>query len=369
MNNQILYPTSFLISEESDEQRKKELERINQEIMALENFLESEIMELGDLSEELIEEILRRVPIKCRTRLKSVSKKWRNFIGHLRLSSPLTTSSGLVIFLKGIHKNPIHHSTNFIQIRDHTLAQNATLHSSFLHNFPWLVDSCNGLLLYGTTDDNYFWTYHVSSPFLNHPIALPRAHRVSRSASASLIFDGSSYDQFRVICFFRDEVNFAAKTVKYMLFSSKNWEWREYEARILNLDLMQEDGFVPGHCFRPSVYCRRKLYWIWSFCLLIYDDEREFFKLIQLPAGKILKNNVYLYQQLLWESEGRIHFCSPANEGFCIWAYVVDDDDENHDFVDFNLMWQFKRLVVLDELIPGKIDFFYAVNDMIKYRI
>lgn len=331
-----------------------------------ENESAKEIVELGDLSEELVEEILCRVPIKCRTRLKSVSKNWRNFIGRLRQSSPLTTSSGLVIFLKGIHKNPILHSSNFIQIRDQTLAQNAALHSSFLHNFPWLVDSCNGLLLYGT-DDNEFWTYHVSGPFLKHPIALPRAHQVSRSASASLIFDGSSYDQFRVICFFRDEVDFAAKTVKYMVFSSKNWEWREYEARILNSDLMQEDGFVPGHCFRPSVYCRRKLFWIWSFCLLIYDDEIEFFKLIRLPSGKNLKNNVYL-SQLLWESEGRIHFCSPVNEGFCLWAYV-DDDDEGHEFMDCNLMWQFKRLVVLDELISGKIEFFYAVNEMIKYRM
>lgn len=306
---------------------------------------------LQDLNQELMEEILLRVPLKSRTKLKSVSKSWRSSITSLRLLMPLRTSSGLVVFLK----NSV---LQFIQLRDHAFVHTASLHSCFFHSYhPFLVDSCNGLLLYGT-HDSVSWTYHVARCDFNHAVALPPAHSVKRSVYTSLLVDGSCYNKFKIMCLFLDEVDCDAGTVQCTFFDSKNFEWREYEARIVNSRLVSREGFVRGKCFRPSVYSGKRLYCIWSLCLLIYDDEKGFFKLIQLPEDLIIsksvkKNNADHCFQLLWESEGQLHFCAPApdNQAFCVWAYVNDDDN---DFMDHNLMWKFKQFVMLkDSLLSG----------------
>ncbi|KAK1362360.1 F-box domain-containing protein [Heracleum sosnowskyi] len=306
---------------------------------------------LQDLNQELMEEILLRVPLKTRTKLKSVSKSWRTSISSLRLSMPLRPSSGLVVFLK---KSVI----QFIQLHDEAFVHTASLHSCFSHSCASLVDSCNGLLLYGTLD-SVTWTYHVARSDFDHAVALPPAHSVKRSVCTSLLFDGACYDKFKIMCLFLDEVDCDAGTIQCTVFDSKKCKWREYEARIVNSCLVSRDGFVRGQCFRPSVYSGKRLYCIWSLCLLIYDDEEGFFKLIQLPEDSIMKKSVKKNKndhwfQLLWESEGQLHFCAPApdKQGFCIWAYV---NDEDNDFMDHNLMWKFKKFVVLkDSLISGQ---------------
>lgn len=316
--------------------------------LSLEEKRQDKMLGLQDLNQDLVNEILSRVPLKSRTKLKSVSKSWRTCINSLRVSMPLTSSSGLVVFLKK--------SLMLIRLCDRAFVHSASVHSCLSHNYPYLVDSCNGLLLYGTCDD-VSWTYHVARPHFDRvvglPTALPPAHSVSRLVYTRLLVDGLSYDKFKILCLFLNEVDFGAETIQCMIFDSREGEWIEHEARLVNSDLLRGDGFVRGKCFRPSVYSGKRLYCIWSLCLLIYDDGKGVFKLVQLPeksksSESVKKNNTDHLFQLLWESDGRLHFCAPAadNQGFCIWAYVGDGDN---DFMDHNLMWKFKQFVMVKD--------------------
>ncbi|CAK9165566.1 unnamed protein product [Ilex paraguariensis] len=315
--------------------------------------MDAETIELGNLCPDLIESIFSRINIKSITKLKIVSKTWCNVITDLRRSNPPTTTSGLVIFLRQINNNPTLHESIFIKVQDQSQGQDCTLHASFKHSFSTLIDSCNGLLLYAGKN-GHFWTYHVSSPVLDQHISLPPAHKTSRPACASLAFDGIHQDWFRVICFFWAEVDIMSGTMNCQIFSSQTWEWTEHQARILYSGLLLEDGFVHGQCFGSGVFSRGRLYWIWSLCLLVYDDKREFFKLIRLPKNKSTRtrSNVYL-SQLLWESEGCIHLCDPVDEGFYIWAFNDDHDDFEHESMDYDLRWRFERVVMVVELKSG----------------
>ncbi|CAN4122859.1 unnamed protein product [Withania somnifera] len=177
-----------------------------------------------------------------------------------------------------------------MKLHDHTqkdTVKYCTLHASSTHKYPFLVDSCNGVLLYAS-HNNVFWTCSVSSPVLDQFISLPVSHNVTRPACSSLVFDDS-------------------------------WSWRDTQIRILNSELLVLDGFVKEQCFSPSVCSAKKVYWIRSLCLLVYDTDAEFFTLFPLPKDHSTKSRKGVYSQLLWES-GVVHFCDPVNYGFFIWT-------------------------------------------------
>ncbi|KAI8002481.1 F-box protein [Camellia lanceoleosa] len=304
---------------------------------------------MDDLCPELLESILCRLPLISRARSKCVSKTWYSLITSLRHSFPPSTSSGLVIFLTYNIKNEPNnlHRTLFFKNQDHSQA--FTLQCSTKHNLPWLTDSCNGLLLYAKNDRNHNWSYYISSPVLDQFIALPQRHKPSILARESLAFNGlnsNSKYHFKVICFFFNEVDADSGKINCQTFSAQTGEWREHEAPLNNSNLLLEDGFRRSDCFSPSVYSKGRLYWIWSLCMLVYDDKREFFKLVGLPKSKSRRNFNYVLSLQLWESEGRIHYCEPIEEGFRLWIYIDDGDENSYDY-DFK-NWQAKTTIVLE---------------------
>lgn len=119
---------------------------------------------------------------------------------------PVRTSSGLVLFLNNS-------CSQFIQLRDQAFVHTASVHSCFSHSYPFLVDSCNGLLLYGTRD-TVSWTYHVARSDFYHAVPLPPSHSVKRLVYTSLLVDGSCYDQFTIMSLFLDEVDCDAGTIQ-----------------------------------------------------------------------------------------------------------------------------------------------------------
>ncbi|CAL5349272.1 unnamed protein product [Camellia sinensis] len=318
---------------------------------------------MDDLCPELLESILSRLPLISRSRSKCVSKTWCSLITSLRHSLPPSTSSGLAIFLKfnnTTNNEPNNlHETFFIKHQHHS--QYFTLHGSTKHNLPWLIDSCNGLLLYAKSDRNHNWSYYISSSVLDQFIALPPRHKPSILARESLAFNGlnsnsnsnskHNHHQFKVICFFFKEVDAESGRINCETFSAQTWECREHEAPLNNSNLLLEDGFRNCDCFGPSVYSKGRLYWISNLCMLVYDDEREFFNLVRLPKSKSRRNSNYVLSLRLWESEGLIHYCEQIEEGFRLWVYIGDGDEYSydHDFRD----WQAKRTIELERIGLG----------------
>lgn len=292
---------------------------------------EEEMIELGNLSNHIVESIITKIPFKSLIQLKIVSKTWRNSITNIRHCYPLTTSTGLVIFLK--HKT--YQESVFMKLHDLTqkkIPKFCTSHSSSTHKFPYLIDSCNGVLLYASENNNNgFWTYSVSSPVLNQLISLPISHHISRPTCSSLVFELNS---FQVIAFFWEEIDFDTQMVNCIIFGSNSWKWRETQIQILNSHLLQSDGFIRGQCYNSSVFSRekRKLYWIWSLCLLVYDIDFKVFTLFSLPKNNSRRKDVY-HSQFLYESseeDGVIQFCDPVDNGVFIWSFRGNDFKLDH---------------------------------------
>ncbi|KAJ7957738.1 F-box protein [Quillaja saponaria] len=206
------------------------------------------------LSRELTEGIFCRLPLRGLIRLKSVSRSWLNLIDHLRLIGFVHTSSGLVVFLPiETFAYPNLHQVTLLTVKDHG-NECAPDSSLIIHNIPWLIDSCNGLLLFAGEDDSSM-RYHICSPITKKWVSLPLAHDFSWTASASLAFDGSNLNpnrNFIVMCIFWEE-SCACKNetanIKYLIFSSKTWEWIEDGS-----SLMLDSKFNPNEWFRPCLY-------------------------------------------------------------------------------------------------------------------
>ncbi|XP_039053278.1 uncharacterized protein LOC120195274 [Hibiscus syriacus] len=147
-------------------------------------------------SQDILELILSKVPLKPRTRLKCVSRAWIDVITDLRHTHPPTTVSGLVFsFKKPSSSNPIYQLNLLEVVQDQSLS--CFIHTSLTHDLPWLIDSCNGLLLFGTKD-GISLTYLVSSPLSNQWLKLPPpGHGLSLPVSASLAFDGFNSNTLR----------------------------------------------------------------------------------------------------------------------------------------------------------------------------
>ncbi|CDP07505.1 unnamed protein product [Coffea canephora] len=300
---------------------------------------EADRIELGNLCPEVVDSIFSRIPLKSLAKLKSVSKTRCNFIEHFRRRNPPTTASGLTIVLKNLNRNlhnPEFQESTFLRTQEGQQGFFST-RACIKGNFPVrLIDSCKGLLLYAA-NDGLSWAYYACSPFLDQCLALPRAHSITRLACASLALDGSSKENLRVLCFFLKEIDFVRGTVGCKIFSSATWDWREFQATILSTDLLLKRDFDVAHLFGPSVFCRGRLYWIWGLCMLVYDNEADFFKLIPLPS-KAEEGNygrpLDMLSQLLWESDGSIYFCYQMNERLCIYNFIGDDEvmDQEHEF-------------------------------------
>ncbi|PHT28367.1 hypothetical protein CQW23_32046 [Capsicum baccatum] len=299
--------------------------------MALAMETEEEMIELGNLSNYIVESIFSKIPLKSLTQLKTVSKTWRNSITNIRHCYPRTTSSGLVLFLK--HRD--FQESIFMKLHDQkgsscmgSSEKFCTFGSSYRHKFSYLIDSCNGVLLYGS-HDNEFWTYSIS--VLDQVVTLPVSHNVIRPACSSLVFDGWHDDKFQIMCFFWEEVDVDSQLMNCMMFSSNLWSWREDKLRIMNSELLLLDGFSRGQCCNTSVFVMQKLYWIWSLCLLVYDIDEEYFTLFPLPNNSSRKSRKGVYSQMLWESsEGLVQFCDPVNNGFFIWSFNGGDFKLDH---------------------------------------
>ncbi|XVE56061.1 hypothetical protein DITRI_Ditri03aG0206600 [Diplodiscus trichospermus] len=291
-----------------------------------------------------LELILSRVPLKSRTRFKCVSKDWNSLISNLRYNSPPTTTSGLVFAsLKPFRDGALHHVT-LLDVKDQ--CQSCSISTSITHNLPWLIDSCNGLLLFGAKDGTSL-TYHVFSPLTKQWLQLPCAHDFLRPASASLAFDGMQ-PHFKVLCQFWEEADIKKGTIKYQIFPSKTWEWRECSARIPNSALLLSKNFNSNEWSCPSLYRKGHIYWIWSLLLLIFYEEKESFELMELPKIKNMTEMSIHCAKRLWESEERLHYCDSTYVGFFIWDYA---DVRDNNSKDNTRMWRLKHCIRLEELV------------------
>lgn len=307
---------------------------------------------LDDFCEDVVGKILSHVALKPRTRLKLVSKDWCAIITRLRhsKSNPLTTSMcmGTILYpplstisdTKIFYEATLHIEQN--QGKEECIFQNP--HPFNYDNPPLFLGSCNGLLLYilNWVDVSIFYDvqhvfFCVSNPVLKQFLVLPPIPHHTGFVSASLFFDGSSQQHFKVMCNFWDKSNPA--TVKCYLFNSETHEWRDYEARIVNPSAILSIGLRGKlHTF----FFKGKLYYRLNVCIMmIYDFETQLFKLLPLETWPVPGFCI----DGMWESDGCLFYCKSKDEGLDIFTFAGDDDEK--------MLW--KRRITREELL-GNIE-------------
>lgn len=321
--------------------------------MAAQKDKEEERTEFENLCNDTVEYIFSLVPLKARAKMKVVSESWRRVISSVRQYHPPTTDSGLVLHLKRI-PNPsgdVSQESVFLKLHDFQSENPCTVQSSAVSNFHFLIDSRNGLALYGSVKDGV-WNYHVSSPILDQCIALPPANSVSRPCSVNLAFDPCRKHEFKVHCFFYGEINHGSNTTNSLIFSLESWEWKEKQGRVLNSELILETGFMPGKCFLPAVYSNGRFYLIWSLCLLIFDEDGELFTLFPLPRFRPRQNPC---NELLYESDGKLRWCITVRNALMIWNFLGEERLDDPTKLDCKSLWINSKFVTIGDMISERM--------------
>ncbi|KAJ3678019.1 hypothetical protein LUZ60_001822 [Juncus effusus] len=171
------------------------------------------------MNDDLLVEILVRLPLKSLSRFKCVSKSWHRLISDNYLQKRLPLISTGVFFRS--------EADQFKEPKYAYTSQNGTIQDFKLNFFPFheestIVDGCNGLLLYYTS---VLRTYYVVNTTTKRWVSLPIFHK--RTQLSLLAFDPYSSSQYKVVCF----TKFRKNSAEVEIYSSETNKWDQHEIR------------------------------------------------------------------------------------------------------------------------------------------
>ncbi|KAF8404539.1 hypothetical protein HHK36_009426 [Tetracentron sinense] len=269
-------------------------------------------------SDDLLTEILLRLPMKSLLRFKSVSKRWLSLISnpsfcHIHyLRNPVSVSvSGL--FMRWFSE------FNFVSLHENATASEIPLtFLNFIHNGTRMtaLQSCNGLfgcLSYGKH------TYYIYNPATQQHTTLDIPGGDTFVVSISLAFDPSKSPHYKAVCV-RSPDDESARSVfgykgKYVLgpgdepaqinyrieiYSSETRSWRS------SGDPFRTSAPIWGLDFHNAVYWNGALHWVpkWgSEPPLYFDVEREILRELPMPPESPCLRQI----RYIGESRGHMH--------------------------------------------------------------
>jgi hypothetical protein len=189
------------------------------------------LKEMGvEISEDVITEILARLPCKSLARFRCVSTSWDRIISsdYLRRRLPLITSG--VLFHDaprggGGEGNRKQQAYSYACASEGRGAAEATDMSFFpCHDTSTMIDGCNGLLLYyAASPYPSAAAFHVVNPTTRRWAALPAPRR--KTLLSVLVFDPCDSPRYRVVCF----TGWLPRGARIEVFDSEAGAWRDHE--------------------------------------------------------------------------------------------------------------------------------------------
>ncbi|KAK1601713.1 hypothetical protein QYE76_019022 [Lolium multiflorum] len=180
------------------------------------------------LTDDLILEILSRLPVKPLNRFKCVSKTWENLISdHNNRSKLPQTLTGFLYSSINPERSPLF-ALHFTNVSDSEIGFPLTLPTfNFLPKYETisLLDCCNGLLLCRWHGDSaeYGFHYVVFNPATKKWCALPHSSQAGKMCTARLGFDAAVSSHFHVFEFALDDDRDGDSFVE--VYSSKTGRW------------------------------------------------------------------------------------------------------------------------------------------------
>ncbi|KAL5569823.1 hypothetical protein UlMin_026398 [Ulmus minor] len=250
-------------------------------------------------NDDLLVQILVKLPLKSLIKFKSVSKHWQSLISDVPFPSSV---SGL--FLDSLSVN--NRKYDFVDLNESNPSSNAPTRSLTFNNNPSglrIIQSCNGLLLCKSNHSSSFMdldpneNYYVYNPTTNNYTVLPPLS--SRSIRGlNLAFDPSKSPHYKVLCVWSGHNigdNFHFET-----YSSKTRTWR------ISGNSVDAHNYAE---FQNGVFCNGAVHWrdklLQPFLYFNVDEEQ----LSQMPSPPPPQhwNVEQNYFRYFGESSGHLH--------------------------------------------------------------
>ncbi|KAL5544773.1 hypothetical protein UlMin_008557 [Ulmus minor] len=210
--------------------------------------------------DDLLIQILVKLPLKSLTRFKSVSKHWLSLISDPDFSRRRKPISGLFLerlssFPKG--KIPEYNLLDLNQTSNPGISPTQSLTFINVPSGIKILHSCNGLFLCSPKDIRKRFEFYVYNPTTkNYTILPPLPDRSVLVLGFSLAFDPSKSPNYKVLCVFATTVSDDNYHTQIEIYSSKTRTWRRLsgDAFLANCETQFANGvFWNGavHWFSP----------------------------------------------------------------------------------------------------------------------
>ncbi|CAN0922544.1 F-box/kelch-repeat protein At3g06240, partial [Linum grandiflorum] len=313
-------------------------------------------MNSKSLPEEIVLDILTRLPVKSILRFKSVSKNWYTLLtdphftaAHLRRHSSPSTNSLLIVRHGSAHGEL---ATSVFDVNLATLHRNLPVPENRLDDrSASIIGSCNGLLCIEFSPDNIlFWNpaTKLSRQLPSFNLRSQFTHLTTRFVSIGerngfgFNPETEDYKLVKFAMFYYKDWRTEDQTiwddvleVKAIVFSWKTWSWK-----------VLKHAHIPAATYDNQVAANGHVYWVGSRdgmadFVLAFDLVTDSFRKIEWPTAddQKLKNRL--------DMETRVSVFKS-----CLVGLREDDDDDfevlvmsenggNVDGSDWDKLWRF----------------------------
>ncbi|KAK9051327.1 hypothetical protein SSX86_027954 [Deinandra increscens subsp. villosa] len=294
-------------------------------------------------NDDLLTEILLRLPVSSILRFKSVSKHWRWLLSHRSFTlrfDKLLKSPGL--FLRNVYVP--------FDVEDRSPPPFRTLDFCFDPHGIRIVQSCNGLLLCcSDTLERADCKYYVFNPTTKQYAIIPsvttRDHETIRFMG--LAFNETDCVHYKIICIYALEP--FGKLFQIQMYSSNIRQWK-----------ISIESFSMDWPFSlDGVYCNKAFHWCSIYRHEIYSFKVDVEQMQTMPLPVMSSgdfHNLMLAPLYFGESRGYLHLVeSPSpKKRFDVNVYEMLMDHS---------VWFLKYHVELDELSAP-----FSMIDYLLYR-
>ncbi|XP_034570888.1 F-box protein At5g07610 [Setaria viridis] len=281
----------------------------------------------ADLTDDLIVEILSRLPAKSICRFKCVSWHWYNLITRPehRKKIPQTLSGFFYPTCRLGQENDVLTFPDFVDIMGEEELPFSDPPLSFLTGYR-LIDPkicCNGLLLClcWKVSPSDKANYVVCNPATEKWVALPESNHDSDACAHYLGFDPAASSHFHVFQLLEEDEDYGYTVrVNISIYSSERGAW-SHKGNIWSSELKVDDS--------KGVFLNGMLHlMIYDFKILAVDTEGKTWRTIPLLETMRVENPFGAPLSFIGQSQGRLYYINMRDVNTSILlVWILEDYD------------------------------------------